>query len=242
MEYKAWKLWYEKILKDFGFSKKMDEYSAKHLNKLLDENSFRLDDFINHLPKDKLIHGKSIVFGAGPSLKTHIKFIKEKFVLDDYILIAADGATTALLEENMVPDIVVTDLDGKLDDLFLANDLGSLFVIHAHGNNLDEILKYTRKFTNVLGTTQSKPMGNLYNFGGFTDGDRAVFLAIKFKMKKIILAGMDFGTMVTSYSRPDMDVDIGIADEVKQKKLKYAENLISWISNNKDVNIEFIKV
>lgn len=141
------------------------------------------------------------------------------------------------LEENIVPDIIVTDLDGKIEDLLLANDLGSLFVLHAHGNNFDQILKYTNKFNKILGTTQSKPFSNLYNFGGFTDGDRAVFLAITLNAEKIILAGMDFGKIVTKYSRPNINLETVEADEIKQKKLLYAEKLIDWIKKNNDVEI-----
>ncbi len=101
----------------------------------------------------------------------------------------------------------------------MANDLGSLFVLHAHGNNFDQILKYTNKFNKILGTTQSKPFSNLYNFGGFTDGDRAVFLAIALNAEKIILAGMDFGKIITKYSRPEINLETAEADEIKQKKV-----------------------
>ena len=37
------------------------------------------------------------------------------------------------------------------------------------------------------------PVKNVYNFGGFTDGDRSVFWAEEFGAKEIILIGMDFG-------------------------------------------------
>lgn len=242
MKFSEWELWYKKILDDFRFSKKVDEKSANLLSNILKrEGSIKLENLVNNLPTKKVAIKNFIVFGAGPSIKSHIKYIKENLDINDYILIAADGSTTALLEEKIIPDIVVTDLDGKLEDLLLANDLGSFFVIHAHGNNSDEILKHTSKFKKVLGTTQSKPVANLYNFGGFTDGDRAVFLAIALGAEKIFLAGMDFGKFVTSYSRPDMNIKIDIADEIKQKKLKYAEQLIEWIKNNENVDIIDIK-
>jgi len=238
MKFSKWELWYNQILDDFGFSKKTDEESANILSSILkSQGSIKLENLLDNLPVKKIATESFIVFGAGPSLKSNIKQIKKNLNIANYILIAADGATTGLLEEKIVPDIVVTDLDGKLEDLLLANDLKSFFVIHAHGNNLDEITKYTSKFKKVLGTTQSKPLANLYNFGGFTDGDRAVFLAIALGAKKILLGGMDFGKLVTSYSRPDMNVEVAIADEIKQKKLKYAKRLIEWIKNNENVDI-----
>ena len=105
------------------------------------------------------------------------KMEKENKDLKAYVLVAADGATTALIEERISPDIVVTDLDGNLDDILLANLRGANIVVHAHGDNLEQIIKFTSFFNNVLGTTQAQPVGNVYNFGGFTDGDRAIFLA-----------------------------------------------------------------
>jgi uncharacterized Rossmann fold enzyme len=238
MKFSEWELWYKRILDDFGFSKKMDEKSANLLNNILKkQGSIKFENLLDNLPNKKIATKSFIVFGAGPSLKSNIKYIRENLDIGGYILIAADGATTGLLEEKIVPDIVVTDLDGKLEDLFLANDSGSFFVIHAHGNNKDEITKYASKFKNVLGTTQSKPIANLYNFGGFTDGDRAVFLATALRAEKILLAGMDFGNLTTKYSRPNLESEIAEADEVKKKKLKYAEELVDWIKENEDVEI-----
>jgi hypothetical protein len=157
--------------------------------------------------------------------------------LKDYVLIAADGATTALIEQKIAPDIVATDLDGNLDDIMLANVRGANIVIHAHGDNIEKIASLTPFFTSVLGTTQSQPVGNLYNFGGFTDGDRALFLAVALNAKQITMAGMDFGDIVTRYSRPNIETDTAKADEFKKKKLIYAERLTQWIIDNEDVEI-----
>ena len=252
MKFETWNQWYKRILEDFGFSKDEDEKTAKVLNEILDkQDSIKFKNLIDNIPNENPIFQNTnkardiknaIVFGAGPSLKKDIKLIKDKCnenkeYFKDYILIVADGATTGVLEENILPDIIVTDLDGKIEDLMLANEMGSVFVLHAHGNNLDQILKYTKTINKVLGTTQSKPLSNLYNFGGFTDGDRAVFLAVALGVKKIILAGMDFGNITTKYSRPNLASEIAEADEVKKKKLKYAEELVEWIKNNEDVEV-----
>ena len=58
-----------------------------------------------------------------------------------------------------------------------------------------------RKFSNVIGSTQTKSFGKMENFGGFTDGDRCVFLAEYFNAKKIVLIGMDFGREIGKYSK-----------------------------------------
>jgi len=251
MKFDTWNLWYEKILDDFGFSKEEDERTASILNKILSrKNLIKLENLIDNIDhKNPAIHSFNrnmgdvknfIIFGAGPSLKKDIATIKNKSNIEnpeDYILITADGATTAVLEESIVPDIIVTDLDGKIEDLMLANDLGSVFVLHAHGHNLNEILKYSDKLHKVLATSQSKPLSNLYNFGGFTDGDRAVFLAVALGAQKIVLAGMDFGDMTTKYSKPNLENEIAEADEVKKKKLKYAKELVEWVKENENVEI-----
>ena len=68
-------------------------------------------------------------------------------------------------------------------------------IVHAHGDNFDK-LEMVRGLSNVTGTTQTKKIGKLENFGGFTDGDRCVFLAEYFNAKKIVLIGMDFGQKI----------------------------------------------
>lgn len=237
MNINEWEKWYTKILDDFGFSREKDEETAKILDNILNEtNPLTIEKLQTKIHEKKPVNNY-IVFGAGPSLKTNIQYLKKEKEIENNILIAADGATTALLEENINPDIIVTDLDGKIDDLLIANEKNCIFIVHAHGDNAENIKKYTPLLKNILGTTQSTPHGNLYNFGGFTDGDRAIFLSLALGANKIILAGMDFGEYVTKYSRPNIKEDIEPADEIKQKKLKYAEKLVEWIKENKKVEI-----
>ena len=229
MEFGLWEKYYTEILEDFGFSRKNDEESAKLLDEILStEGCLTLDD----LGQIVGFSDKFIVFGAGPSLKEHVKMLKEEYDLRDYVLVAADGATTALIEERLVPDIIATDLDGNLDDILLANVRGANVAIHAHGDNIDKIASLTPFFTSVLGTTQAQPIGNLYNFGGFTDGDRAMFLVVALGASEMILAGMDFGDVVTRYSRPNIETELAQADDFKRKKLRYAEKFTKWITDN----------
>ncbi|MDO8871081.1 MAG: DUF115 domain-containing protein [Methanobacteriaceae archaeon] len=240
MEIETWMAWYKEILQNFGFDRKSDEESAEYLNDYL-KNQFINDNrnkkaiYFSDLPTKENI----IVFGAGPSLKKHINQLKPKISAnpDQFILISADGATTALIEDNIVPHIIVTDLDGKLEDILKANAQGAFLVVHGHGNNLDALKTNLNDLKNVLGTTQSYPLEYVHNFGGFTDGDRAVFLAVKLGAKNIIMAGMDFGEVVTKYSRPNMKDVTGPADDIKKLKLKYAERLVEWIGANEDVSI-----
>ena len=234
MEFGLWEKYYKEILEDFGFSRENDEESAKLLDEILStEGCLTLDELGEFVG----FSNKFIIFGAGPSLKEHILMLKEDYNLKDYVLVAADGATTALVEERISPDIITTDLDGNLDDILIANLRGANVVIHAHGDNIEKIAGLTPFFTSVLGTTQAQPIGNLYNFGGFTDGDRALFLAVALGAEEIILAGMDFGDIVTKYSRPKLESDLAKADEFKKKKLVYAEKFTEWIKENESVSM-----
>ena len=234
MEFGLWEKYYKEILDDFGFSRNDDEESAKLLDEILStEGCLTLDD----LSQIVGFSDKFIVFGAGPSLKEHIQLLKEDYDLTDYVLVSADGATTAMIEERISPDIVATDLDGNIDDILLANIRGANIVVHAHGHNIDKIASLTSFFNNVLGTTQAQPIGNLYNFGGFTDGDRALFLAVALRASEITLAGMDFGDIVTQYSRPNLPSKTAKADDFKKKKLMYAEKFTNWIKENEAVEI-----
>ena len=237
MDFNEWEGWYKEILDTLGFSREGDENTAELLDKILDEKGcLTLEQFFDEI-MEKKDTSKFIVVGAGPSIKKHIKYVKENYDLNDYLIVSADGATTAMLEDDLVPDIVATDLDGKMEDLLAANSLGSYFVIHAHGNNEELIDNWTTKFDKILGTTQSVPIGHLYNFGGFTDGDRAMFFAIALGCEEMVLAGMDFGTTVTKYSRPNIEGATGPADEIKTKKLIFAERLLAWIKENTDVKV-----
>ena len=234
MEFGLWEKYYTEILDDFGFSRENDEKSAKLLDEILStEGCLTLNDLAEIVG----FSDKFIVFGAGPSIKEHILDLKENYDLKQYVLVAADGATTALIEERIVPDIVATDLDGNIDDIMLANIRGANIAIHAHGDNIEKVASMTPFFNNILGTTQAQPIGNLYNFGGFTDGDRAIFLSVALGASQITLAGMDFGDVVTKYSRPKLENALEKADEFKRKKLIYAERFTEWIIENENVEI-----
>jgi uncharacterized Rossmann fold enzyme len=83
-----------------------------------------------------------------------------------------------------------------------------------------------KKIKNCIGTTQTEPFNKIQNFGGFTDGDRGVFLASYFDAKKIILFGMDFGTRIGKFSNTKKS-----DRKIKLKKLKIAKDLLIWLSS-----------
>jgi len=206
MLYEEWKDYYHLILEDFGFDKRRDELSAKLLSELLAGEETKTEE-LQDLIGNRIV----TVAGDGPNLEKEIEGVKG-------VLIAADEATSVLLEDGKIPDIIMTDLDGKVEDLVNANERGAIVIIHAHGDNQDEIKRFAGQFRNkVMGTTQSLPFDNIHNFGGFTDGDRGVFLADHFGALEINLIGFDF----------DNPREKGKNVEMKKKKLNWAYVLIN---------------
>ena len=205
MEFKDWSPIYEEILRDFGWAKEKDQEAAKLLSRLLAGKSSNISIL------RKKIEGKDVlVCGNALTLSNDL----DRITAGKYLVIAADGATSTLLENGIVPDIIVTDLDGYIPDEIKANRNGALMVVHAHGDNMNR-LDDVRNMRGVIGTTQAKPLENVHNFGGLSDGDRCVFLANEFKANSITLAGFNF--------RDEKVTDI------KKKKLKWARKLISMI-------------
>jgi uncharacterized Rossmann fold enzyme len=220
MKYKNWDSIYKRILKDFGFSYKQDANAADILDNLIQVKKNRIS--IKKLAA--LIRQRDIIiFGAGPSLISTIN--KYRNLFRGKITISVDGATSALIENDIFPDIIVTDLDGKISDQIKANLHGSIVIIHAHGDNIDKIKRYVPKFKGkIIGTTQidTEIYNNIYNFGGFTDGDRAVYITYEFKPKKITLVGFDFDNIIGEYSFTKNK-------KQKLKKLKWCKYLIEII-------------
>ncbi|MCP8308100.1 MAG: DUF115 domain-containing protein [archaeon] len=221
MELEDWHPWYNKIASAFKFNKHEDQRATDILSDLIKKNYIEPYD-IRAIIYDKPV----LVFGAGPSLEDDINGIEKAGLLDRFIIITADGATSALLKiANKVPHIIVTDLDGRFEDLLSANKRGSFMVVHGHGDNIPQLLDYVPKLTKILGTTQVEPRPRVYNFGGFTDGDRAVFLSIAMGAKMISLAGMDLGKTIGKYSKQYVS-----SPERKLLKLKFCKKLLEWLA------------
>ena len=216
MKVKGWEKKYAKILKEFNFSRREDEESARVLNSILKRR----------VPLKKLeekIRNQTVfVVGAGSSLLSSVPILKK---YKNITKIVADGATRALIENKIIPDVVVTDLDGDPEFLKKASKSGAIMVVHSHGDNIEK-LHLASEFRTCVGTTEGRPFGNIHNFGGFTDGDRCVFLARYFKAEKIILFGMDFGSKIGRYSK------IRVYDRrTKLRKLQHGKKLLEWLAS-----------
>ncbi|MEM1657647.1 MAG: 6-hydroxymethylpterin diphosphokinase MptE-like protein [Candidatus Jordarchaeales archaeon] len=228
--YEDWEKWYLKIVKDFNFSAEKDREATEKLASLLEGRD--VESALNMLAS-ALSNRCVIVYGCGPSLERNIREIKRVGLEKVCLNVAADGATTALLNEGILPDLIVTDLDGRLKDILYASSKGSVVAVHAHGDNI-HLLENVKDFEGpVIGTTQVKPIGCVRNFFGFTDGDRAAFISEAMGSHTILLAGFDFGDKVSRFSKPEYKTDI-CASPLKRKKLKYAKLLLEWLAQNTD--------
>jgi len=210
-----WKTRYLSILKELKYSEKKDKESAIILDSILRKTK-------NIEKVEKLIQGNTVfVIGSGPSLSFAIPKLKK---FKKSIKIAADSSLKPLIDNGIIPDIIVTDLDGDENTIKKISKKKSIFVVHAHGDNIEK-LQMVKKIKNCIGTTQTEPFNKIQNFGGFTDGDRGVFLASHFNAKKIILFGMDFGTRIGKFSSTKKS-----DRKIKLKKLKIGEDLLMWLS------------
>ncbi|CDI05088.1 conserved hypothetical protein [Candidatus Nitrosotenuis uzonensis] len=198
-----------------GYSKDRDRRSATLLNSILSECPFD--------KMERMIRGKPVfVIGAGPSISYSIPYLKRH---KDIVKICADSALVPLMQGGIIPQIVVTDLDGDLQVMKKLSKTKTIFVVHAHGDNMER-LEFASNFRNCIGTTQTEDVGRVRNFGGFTDGDRCVFLASHFGAKKIFLFGMDFGQRIGKHSKTRRQ-----DRKIKLKKLRHGKELLEWLAH-----------
>lgn len=213
MDLGEWAPIYREIVHDFGFNSAEDERSARILSHLLTlkGSSESTQSKLHHVINRR----KVLVCGKAPTL---IHDIKSGKIEARETIIAADGATSTLLAQGVIPHIIVSDLDGNINDLKLANAMCAIMVIHAHGDNIDAIKEHVPSLSTVLGTTQARPLTNVLNIGGFTDGDRAVFLAKKYDARTVSAIGFDFSDSSVS--------------PTKKRKLQWAKLLLEGTDVN----------
>ncbi len=212
---RGWYARYAEILAEFGYSRSGDEAAARTLDALATGRRAVV------LLRRRLASKDVFAVGAGPSLGAGIAIMKRH---PKPVRVVADSAVAELVRNRMRIDVVVSDLDGDAESLCNAARAGAIMVVHAHADNIDR-LAAARDFANIVCTTQSRPAGRVHNFGGFTDGDRCVFVASAMHAKSITLLGMDFGSVVGRHS---MTPRSNIA--LKRKKLRRARELLEWIA------------
>ena len=208
MKTEEWEPYYVRILDFFGFDRADDEEAARLLSTILPRDDIAL-------LTEKISGAEVIVAGNAPSLPADIK----KTDFSGKVVIAADAAARVMKKGGVIPDIVFTDLDGLDDDVLEMNEAGTILAVHAHGDNMPLVKSWVPKMKGpVVGTTQSTPLANVYNFGGFSDGDRGVFAAHELGAASVSLIGFD--------------LDDTSIDPVKHGKLMIARKLLHLIGHD----------
>lgn len=238
--------WYEKIIKDFKFNYEKDIEAKDFLSKIIKMKSNDWDNLGVLYAFCKLVKKKSpiFIFGSGPSLEDTVKYIieiKGDSLFNRSLNLVADGASRFLKMQHIPIDGLFTDLDGITKNEF---DYPSFTIVHAHGDNIDKLNLFKEeiiKCNNLIGTTQVKPNNLLLNPGGFTDGDRILFFlrSLLSPTQNLYLVGMDFGSIIGKFSKPHFQGNIA-GNNTKIKKLKYAYNLLIWISEKIESEIILI--
>ena len=164
----------EEINTQFGFSKSREEVSSRLISRL-----YKPKGNLSSILSNKIV----TIVGAGITAE-------EEFITDG-IKIAADGAVSACLERNIIPEIIVTDLDGNLPEMVWANKKGSKVVVHAHGDNLSRLFEFSTEIQ-AISLTTTYPSPNTNCWGGFTDGDRALMMSLSFDASSVNLVGFNF--------------------------------------------------
>jgi len=224
MDYDAWAPFYAEIVDDFGYSEEDDSRAAGRLQDLVSAGiaEGRIESIGTTLSRlRELLAGKVVyVFGAGPNLPEELGRIRAMNLFDEtpwteyvpeadftlklgprswkksMVVVTADSATGPVVDAQISPGIIVTDLDGGAELQLEAARNGAILLVHAHGDNTEALERWLPEMTGmVLPTCQCAPRGDVVNFGGFTDGDRAVFAAQELGASSVTLVGFDFNTV-----------------------------------------------
>ncbi len=218
MQYSAWAPRYEAIAREFGFPFDREIRSADRLESLLPAPARErpLERVTERLAaRDVVVVG--LAPGAGPPPVWRLPSIGPPAAV-----VAADGATVACLDAGLVPAVIATDLDGPLPAEVAANRRGSLVVVHAHGDNESAVQEWVPEFPGELaGSWAGPPRPALLDVGGFTDGDRAVYLAEAAGARRVLLWGFDFD----SVEEPD-----ATGEDRKRAKLRWARRLVEELA------------
>jgi len=231
MNWKDWQPYYQEVMTLLGLDIQTDLDSASRYLELVKQARPRgYENSLLRITNQKI--ERIWVFGAGPSLPTDFRIFDLNYNKDRDLIIAADGATTFLLQKKVLPAVVFSDYDGDLKALHHSCHEGSLLVLHAHGDNFNIVQEQFYLFEKesqgfLLPTIQTEPIFSyLFNFGGFTDGDRCIAASLDwFPKTKIGLIGFTFGSVQGRFSKPYLTRDIP-ASSFKFKKLQFAKYFI----------------
>jgi 2-amino-4-hydroxy-6-hydroxymethyldihydropteridine diphosphokinase len=217
VRYRQWEPEYERIRAEFGFPFDRERAASERLVELLPKSALeRAEQRIR-----ARIRGRdTIVVGLAPHAGAPPVWMLPRADVAP-ALVVADGATERCLAGGLVPDVVVSDLDGPVPSEVTANVRGALVLVHAHGDNIPALEKWVPQFPRELaGSWAGPPERGLVDFGGFTDGDRGAYLAEYVGAPRILLYGFDFDHVDENEPAPD----------VKRRKLAVARRVLDLLA------------
>ncbi|RQG89779.1 DUF115 domain-containing protein [Natrarchaeobius halalkaliphilus] len=217
MNFAEWESVYVDILEDFGYDRVADERARDVLGSLT--GPFDTDRL-------SMARGATVaIAGGAPSLEETGQL--ERVRCADVVFAASTAAD--VLETNGVGvDCMVTDLDKNPVTVRLLTERSVPAAVHAHGDNIPAVRRTVPDCVDefVLPTTQASPNGPVRNFGGFTDGDRAAFLADSLGADRLVFAGWEF--------------DDPTVDQLKANKLAWAERLLYWLERRREERFDVL--
>jgi len=180
--------------------------------------------------QDLISSQKVVIIGAAVE-----KEMLEQINQEDVSIIAADGSVGALKDfQNLV--CIVSDLDGG-EHIDLAAINSQRFIIHAHGDNHKRWKNILARWstlpsppTLVLSHQTDEQLPGMENFGGFTDGDRALCFAIWAGVKTENIELIGFSTdKVGEWSGTTNQ-------EKKLKKLLWMKRIVSMLNLDNQID------
>lgn len=172
---------------------------------------------------------KVVIIGAAVEKKEIAKLD-----LENTAVIAADGSVGAMIDYEFLT-CVISDLDGG-QHIDLAAAKSQRFVLHAHGDNLtrwQNIVENWSRFKTppeiILSHQTNENMNGMHNFGGFTDGDRAVCFALwaGVNVKQIELIGFSTKKVGAWSGTTNQDR--------KMKKLSWMKKILTFLNLEKSI-------
>lgn len=209
MRFEDWEPVYTTIIEDLGYSRSADERARDRLAGRATKFDWTTLSFVD---------GSSVAIAGGArSLTDDLDIVRKVDVV-----FAASRAAKVLLEADLTVDLMTTDLDSIPATAADLSRQGTPVAVHAHGDNISAIERWLPQFNTdrVLPTTQAAPRPPVENVGGFTDGDRAAFLADHLGATTLRFPGWDFD-----------DPSVGAE---KRRKLQWAERLLYWLERRRD--------
>jgi uncharacterized Rossmann fold enzyme len=206
MDFDTWEPVYEAILEDMGYDRAGDEAARDDLVGALagtDPSTAAALD----------LEGKAVAIVApGPSLPEDLPAVEAADAV-----VAVSDAADHLHDRAIAVDCHVTDLDKVPETAMGLTQAGVPVAVHAHGDNRPAIQRWVPQMDPawVIPTTQAAPRAPVRNYGGFTDGDRAAFLADHAGAARLTFPGWDLE-------------DDRVGTE-KRRKLDWAARLLHWL-------------